>query len=138
MDDGEGFTVECQAGSPMEVWMVEQLNEHCMMDPEQHVALPGWLLYGYTCVCMACVRLSGGQKDVSDSLELELQEVVSLSCGCWDPKPDPFKEQPALLTSASSLASWVKHAPGPEFQKANFESSYARKETHTDYVSIFI
>lgn len=49
-----------------------------MMDPEQRsVALPGWLLYGYTCVCMACVQLSGGQKDVSDSLELELQEVVS-------------------------------------------------------------
>lgn len=38
-----------------------------------------------------------------DLLELDLQTVVSLQCGCWELNPDSLEEQPVLLTTKPFL-----------------------------------
>lgn len=61
-------------------------------------------------MCM-CVPLSvyhtydthRDQKMTVDPLKLELLEIMSLLCRCWDLNSDPVKEQYVLLTTESSL-----------------------------------
>lgn len=45
----------------------------------------------------------GRQKRALDTLDVELQTVVSHLCGCWKRSPGPLEEQSALMPTKPSL-----------------------------------
>ena len=57
-------------------------------------------LHWLVCMCTTCMYTHprGGQKGES---ALELQEVVSCRCGCWETKPGPLEEQQVHFTAKS-------------------------------------
>lgn len=50
----------------------------------------------------ACACRSSQRTEALDALGLELQTVVSTSCGCWGLNPDPLEEKQALLAAQPS------------------------------------
>lgn len=55
-------------------------------------------------MCATCVLdVLGGQKTVSDPLDLELR-CCDLSHGCWKSNPGPQEEHQALLNEGHLLA----------------------------------
>lgn len=53
----------------------------------------------YRCVHITCVPCAHGGQKVSDTLELELQMVVSHAWGCWQPNVGPLQEQLVRLAA---------------------------------------
>ena len=67
----------------------------------------------FICVCMClyttCVfGACGGQKKVSDFLELDFQMKKSYHCRLWESHLGPLQEQQALLTNKPSLQLLIK------------------------------
>lgn len=60
------------------------------------------------CMGVLCACVNAGahrvQKKVSDSLELELQAVVSHQYRCWELKVGPLQDQHVLPIGVTSLA----------------------------------
>lgn len=75
------------------------------------------------CLCVICAAgAPGGQRRVSEPLELELQVVCEPPCGCWEFNPGPLEEQPLDLNSELSLKNpfcnvkqWKKYFMIPVF-----------------------
>lgn len=64
-----------------------------------------WLLCSHVYTHTTCMHgTCDVWKTVSYPLELELQMAESL-CGCWELKPSPLEEQPALLAAEPPLQS---------------------------------
>ena len=50
-----------------------------------------------------CALYGSGQKKDTQSPGIEIIDSFEPQDGCWESNPDPMEEQPALLTSDSSL-----------------------------------
>jgi hypothetical protein len=58
----------------------------------------------YTCLYTTHIPgIQGKQKASPDVLELDLEMVVELPCGCWELNTGPLEEQAVLMTAEPSL-----------------------------------
>lgn len=58
-------------------------------------------------VFLLCAWCHGGQKTVLDLLELRLQKVIHLLCGCRESNPGPLKRHPVLLTPSHLSSAYI-------------------------------
>lgn len=75
--------------------------------------------YMYVYMCITCVPdACGNQKKITDSLELELQVVMSchVDAGNWEPNPSPFGRAASALTTRPPIE--------PSLQPLQAESCY--------------